>query len=1171
MWELIGLAGIILGIIAIKGLRTCRKAVERQEERLNSLEKELANVGKLLGAAPEKKTVLFPTETEAEKIPEASETIQEVERPVEEHVETPSEFTYEEAELPETVEPALTGPETTEQTMPSAIREGYIPSQKAATVGKRTDMEWWSKLEEAVGKRWITWVGAIVLFLGVALFVKYAFDQKWLGPTARVLIGVIGGICVTAAGERFVRRQMRALGQGLIGAGLAILYVSLYAAYGLYQFLPQSAAFGFMIIVTIIGLVLAVIHNAIPISFLAVLGGFLTPIMLSTGQDTRDTLFSYLLLLDIGVLGIAWFKRWRAIDVLAFIGTWALFTGWYMKFHEAPTFSLVPTLLWLIAFYMVFLIQPFIYHLRLATPIVGERFILAVSNAMGMFGWAYTILHEEHKHILGFITLGMSVSYLILGVLTRRRIKTDERAVFGFIALSVALFIIAVPIHLDFQGVTIAWAVEAPLLLYLAYRYSYFPVRVGSLVPLALAASRIFTNHWPMHEKAFAPVLNSIFGTAMFVTLAGAAYAIIHQSQRKDSRPADRVLKITTGIASSFLALIIIHTEIWQWLDFSGRKEFVRWAAALVWATGAAGFLAAGLKMRSVHSRISGFAALATAGILCIWDYGVGIQPDSFLIFNGRFFAALAVILIIFAYAYAYRRSREVCSTNETCLSTALYGLGIFLLVVQMCFETWQWLALREHYYIGRCVLPLLCAAGAFGYLAACIRLRSNGLLIAGAAMLGAAVVLAGIGYKHHAPADYIMFFNLRFAAGLAVAIMFFVYAFMMRFFSQLIKQSWQLASIAFYGTGIFLLIILVSEELWLWLTKHDYYYIARCVLPLIWSAGAAGYLGTGMKLRSLSLRLAGLAVLGAACIFAASGYKHHIDSGYFLLFNGRFAAAFVLSLMFFIYAFSLRKFGAICQPDEKYVSEALHGLGILSLVLFVSVEVWLWFFAHEYRYLARCLLPLIWAGGTAGYLVSGIKLQTARLRYAGLWTLFVAGTFSIYGYTFDMERGYLLFLNERFFAAIAVVLMIFADGYVLRYFRELCEQHEKITAKVLYGIGITLLFILLNVEMFLYFSTSISDPARARWATQMSLSILWAVYATVLLAIGFWRGARVLRLSSLGLFCVTALKVVIMDMANVEQVYRIVSFMVLGALMIGASYLYHRVEKRLSISSKPE
>jgi uncharacterized membrane protein len=145
---------------------------------------------------------------------------------------------------------------------------------------------------------------------------------------------------------------------------------------------------------------------------------------------------------------------------------------------------------------------------------------------------------------------------------------------------------------------------------------------------------------------------------------------------------------------------------------------------------------------------------------------------------------------------------------------------------------------------------------------------------------------------------------------------------------------------------------------------------------------------------------------------------------------------------------------------------------------------------------------------------------------------------------------------------------MVFAHGFVLRRFRNLCQPDEQLTAKVLYGVGVALLFVLLSCEMYWYFRETIADRERARWVSQMSLSVTWGTYAIAMLAIGFWRNVRSLRLAALGLFGLTALKLVLVDMAEVQEVYRIVSFLVLGVLMIGASYLYHRVEKRLGVSS---
>ncbi len=210
----------------------------------------------------------------------------------------------------------------------------------------------------------------------------------------------------------------------------------------------------------------------------------------------------------------------------------------------------------------------------------------------------------------------------------------------------------------------------------------------------------------------------------------------------------------------------------------------------------------------------------------------------------------------------------------------------------------------------------------------------------------------------------------------------------------------------------------------------------------------------------------------------------------------------------------------------------------------------------------------MIWVAGAAGYLGTGIKLRTARLRCVGLAILAVAGVFASRGYAFDMGAGRLLYLNGRLLAGLTVVLMIFAHGFALRRFRDLCQQDEQLIAKILYGVGIALLLVLLSTEIYLHFRGTITDREKARWVCQMSLSVTWGVYAIAMLAIGFWRKVRSLRLTALGLFGLTALKLVLIDMARVQEVYRIISFLVLGILMIGASYLYHRVEKHLATSS---
>ena len=556
---------------------------------------------------------------------------------------------------------------------------------------------WWATVEDTVGKRWMTWAGALALFLGAGFFVKYAIDHRWIGPTTRVLLGSAFGIILVGLGCRFLQKKMRALGQGLVGGGLAILYVSLFAAFEFYALISQPVAFALMVLVSATGMSLAVIHDAMPISFLAVLGGLLTPVMVSTGRDERDLLFTYLLLLNLSVLGLGFFRKWRALDVLAFVGTAGLFSGWFVRFYTDA--ACVPALLWLGAFYVIFLVLPFAEHLRRRTPVTLERFVIALVNAAGVFAFAHRILHPGHSHVLGFIALGMGASYLLLGVVFRRRVREDARSLFGFFALAMMFLTISVPIHFDLNAVTLCWAAEGPVLLYLGYRYRYRPVRVGGLIVLGVTTLRLFSHHMPLHSGAFAfePIWNTEFATAMCVPLACTLFAVIHHLQRRDAAASDRWQKVLAGIAAGFLALIVLHVEVAQFFRYASSvrladHRYYAWScASILWSFGALGFLLAGYALRSVASRRAGVLALLVAVSLSCLLYGRAWRADCLPVLNLRFVVTLVLVLATFGYGFVLRRCDDRFNSREGNLGKCFYGAGILFLLMLLSAEAFQY------------------------------------------------------------------------------------------------------------------------------------------------------------------------------------------------------------------------------------------------------------------------------------------------------------------------------------------------------------------------------------------------------------------------------------------------------------------------------------------------
>jgi uncharacterized membrane protein len=155
--------------------------------------------------------------------------------------------------------------------------------------------------------------------------------------------------------------------------------------------------------------------------------------------------------------------------------------------------------------------------------------------------------------------------------------------------------------------------------------------------------------------------------------------------------------------------------------------------------------------------------------------------------------------------------------------------------------------------------------------------------------------------------------------------------------------------------------------------------------------------------------------------------------------------------------------------------------------------------------------------------------------------------------------------LNVRFFTALASVTLFMAFGFVLRHFEDMKVSEMAKAAFGTFLCATILLFVWLNVETYLFTVKSIHAAQQARWAAHMAISLVWGLYASALLIFGFAKRVRLARFSALALFGVTALKLVFVDLADEKEVYRIVSFVVLGLLIIAASYLYHRAEKQFT------
>lgn len=199
-------------------------------------------------------------------------------------------------------------------------------------------------LEQFMGAKLFAWVGGLALFLGVIFFVKLSIERGWISPELRTAIGFVIGTGLVGGGIVMQRRERYAtLAHTLCATGIVVLYGVTFAAHALWRIPPLNqalVAFAMMTLITAAAFLLAVRLNAQVIAILGMLGGFLTPILCSTGRDNPFGLFSYIALLDIGVLAVAKNKRWLHLTALAAAGTIFMQAGWMTKFFHSSQYAI---------------------------------------------------------------------------------------------------------------------------------------------------------------------------------------------------------------------------------------------------------------------------------------------------------------------------------------------------------------------------------------------------------------------------------------------------------------------------------------------------------------------------------------------------------------------------------------------------------------------------------------------------------------------------------------------------------------------------------------------------------------------------------------------------------------------------------------------------------------
>jgi len=498
-----------------------------------------------------------------------------------------------------------------------------------------------------VAGRWLNYVGILALLFAVPFFLKYAFDNNWVGPRGRVGIGLLAGSVLYPWSQHLLARGYKYFSEGIAGLGAAVLYLSLWAGWHYYHIFPQDIAFVAMIVVTAVTLLVAVGRNSERIAFLALVGGLITPILVSTGENHEVSLFTYLTILGAGVLAIAWVRDWKSLPPVQFLATLVYFWGWYSEFYRAD--ELATTVLFATVFFVLFAALPAVRSWR-DGEFSGLEVGIVLVNSLAYLGALRQMLWPDNRWALTVAVLVLAAAHLAAErMLPEKRGTKVRMARILYAGLALTFATLAIPIRLDGRWITIAWAVQGAVLIWSGLRVRFAAVRWAGLVLFAIVAGRLVLI--PIPADTF--LLNARFATFAICVACMALSCYFAATSDEELSEQESMAFVITSIAANILAIAAASLEVW---DVFGRMPSLgidrghaqELALSMLWLVWALGLLGAGLWKKSEAIR---WQALVLLGVVIVKVFLFDLSfLEKFYRIVSFLLLGLALMLISFYY-----------------------------------------------------------------------------------------------------------------------------------------------------------------------------------------------------------------------------------------------------------------------------------------------------------------------------------------------------------------------------------------------------------------------------------------------------------------------------------------------------------------------------------------
>jgi uncharacterized membrane protein len=590
--------------------------------------------------------------------------------------------------------------------------------------------------------------------LGAAFFLRLAIDNDWIGETGRVLLGLLGGLIMLGVGE-YTAKRIPLWSQAVTGGGITVLYLSIYAAFGFYDLISPAAALAFLALVVAVAGLLSLRSESLVIALMGIAGAFLTPTLLGDHfDDQRFVLLAYVLVVDLGILGVSTFRNWRWFTLLGLVGTYGLFSAWM---DTIPNDDLILAQIGISGAFLIFVGATTLFHIVWRRPPDPTDMILMSLNAIAYYGITFGLLWDQYEIWFGLISLSLALFYGLVGYAAIKRSGAPPEVALYSLATGLLFVTIAVPLQLNGEWITIAWAAEGAILTGVGLTVVSDRVRIFALGVFAIALFRLLViDSFATNARDFELFVNDRFPTFVVAIAAFYVAAFLYRRSRSALAEWEEHVASALFISANLLTVWALSAEV---INFFERKELeaIGFNAALdarntqastltaMWAFYGIAVVGIAFARRSAALRLLaiGLIALVVAKLVLFDTFIIELPRTSLTpVLNFYFLAVAATFALVVYAAFLVGRNRSQLFPGEQYLFATLLVVANAIALWGLSAESWRFLTGEERTNdtnlesAKHLTLTVFWTLYAIGLIAAGVVRRSRTLRLAGISLI---------------------------------------------------------------------------------------------------------------------------------------------------------------------------------------------------------------------------------------------------------------------------------------------------------------------------------------------------------------------------------------------------------------------------------------------------